>query len=185
VRVAEESISRDSERAPLTQAGGGDDATAQRRADAAGGTAADARRDRSTKAGAESTAAPAGRSARSQRAAAKRREAAAAATAKSRTPSAAREIAQNMLPAYGWSQSEFTCLDALWIGESDWQWNADNPTSSAYGIPQSLPGEKMATAGADWLTNPATQIEWGLGYIRDVYGTPCAANSFKIANNWY
>ena len=90
-----------------------------------------------------------------------------------------------MLPAYGWSQAEFTCLDALWIGESGWLWNADNPTSSAYGIPQSLPGEKMATAGADWLTNPATQIEWGLGYIRDVYGTPCAANAFKMANNWY
>lgn len=60
-----------------------------------------------------------------------------------------------------------------------------NPTSSAYGIPQALPGEKMASAGADWATNPATQIEWGLGYIRDSYGSPCAANSFKLGNGWY
>jgi hypothetical protein len=96
-----------------------------------------------------------------------------------------RDIARAMLPQYGWSESEFICLDELWVGESDWEWNADNPTSSAYGIPQSLPGEKMATAGPDWRTNPATQIEWGLGYIRDVYGTPCSANAFKNANNWY
>ena len=96
-----------------------------------------------------------------------------------------RDIARAMLAQYGWSETEFTCLDALWVGESDWEWNADNPTSSAYGIPQALPGEKMASAGPDWETNPATQIEWGLGYIRDVYGTPCAANSFKVANNWY
>jgi hypothetical protein len=96
-----------------------------------------------------------------------------------------RDIARAMLPQYGWSASEFSCLDRLWVGESDWKWNADNPTSSAYGIPQSLPGEKMASAGPDWETNPATQIEWGLGYIRDVYGTPCAANAFKDANNWY
>ena len=96
-----------------------------------------------------------------------------------------RDIARAMLPQYGWSESEFTCLDELWIGESNWRWDADNPTSSAYGIPQALPAEKMATAGPDWLTNPATQIEWGLGYIRDVYGTPCAANAFKNANNWY
>jgi len=96
-----------------------------------------------------------------------------------------RDIAQAMLVQYGWSQAEFYCLDELWIGESDWQWWADNPTSSAYGIPQALPAEKMASAGPDWETNPATQIEWGLGYIRDVYGTPCAANAFKNANNWY
>jgi hypothetical protein len=96
-----------------------------------------------------------------------------------------RDIARAMLPQYGWSESEFSCLDELWIGESDWEWNADNPTSSAYGIPQALPAEKMASAGPDWLTNPATQIEWGLGYIRDVYGTPCSANAFKNANNWY
>lgn len=95
------------------------------------------------------------------------------------------DIALAMLPDYGWSESEFGCLVELWTRESGWDPYADNPTSSAYGIPQSLPGEKMATAGPDWATNPATQIEWGLGYIRDSYGTPCAANSFQLGNNWY
>ncbi|MGI8953630.1 MAG: lytic transglycosylase domain-containing protein [Nocardioidaceae bacterium] len=94
-------------------------------------------------------------------------------------------IARAMRTDYGWSESDFFCLDALWIGESNWQVDAGNPTSSAYGIPQALPGEKMASAGADWLTNPATQIEWGLGYIQASYGTPCSANKFKLSNGWY
>lgn len=96
-----------------------------------------------------------------------------------------RSIAQSMLAEYGWSADQFPCLDDLWIGESQWQVDAENPTSGAYGIPQSLPAEKMASAGADWETNPETQIEWGLGYIQDRYGSPCAANDFKAANNWY
>ena len=96
-----------------------------------------------------------------------------------------RDIARAMIGDYGWSSTEFSCLDQLYISESGWDVNADNPTSSAYGIPQALPGEKMASAGADWRTNPATQIEWGLGYIRDVYGTPCSAMSFKSGNGWY
>ena len=96
-----------------------------------------------------------------------------------------RDIARAMLAQHGWSETEFACLDALWVGESDWEWNADNPTSSAYGIPQALPGEKMASAGPDWETNPATQIEWGLGYIRDSYGSPCGAWAHSQAVNWY
>ena len=100
-------------------------------------------------------------------------------------PTDPREIAAAMLPEYGWESGQFSCLNALWISESAWDPSATNPTSGAYGIPQSLPAEKMATAGADWRTNPATQIEWGLGYIRSSYGTPCSAWSFKQANNWY
>lgn len=100
-------------------------------------------------------------------------------------PADPRALAQVMLSQYGWSSSEFSCLDQLWISESNWDPSATNPTSGAYGIPQSLPAEKMATAGSDWRTNPATQIDWGLGYIRDSYGTPCSAWSFKQANNWY
>jgi len=100
-------------------------------------------------------------------------------------PSDARDLALAMLPDYGWSSAEFSCLDDLWVGESDWDHTATNPTSGAYGIPQSLPAEKMATAGADWRTNPATQIEWGLGYIAESYGSPCAANSFKLSYGWY
>ncbi len=96
-----------------------------------------------------------------------------------------REIARTMLPEYGWDSVQYACLDQLWISESNWDHTATNPTSGAYGIPQSLPAGKMASAGPDWRTNPATQIEWGLEYIRLSYGTPCSANSFKIANNWY
>ena len=96
-----------------------------------------------------------------------------------------RDIARALLGEFGFSQDQFTCLDSLYIGESGWRVDADNPTSSAYGIPQALPGEKMASAGADWATNPETQIRWGLGYIREVYGSPCSANAFKSANNWY
>ena len=100
-------------------------------------------------------------------------------------PSSPREIAMAMLPAYGWDSSQFVCLDQLWIGESNWDHTATNPTSGAYGIPQALPAGKMATAGPDWRTNPATQIEWGLKYIWLSYGTPCSANEFKLANGWY
>lgn len=96
-----------------------------------------------------------------------------------------RDIARAMLAQYGWSEYEFACLDSLWIGESDWDTFATNPTSGAYGIPQSLPAEKMAAAGPDWRTNPMTQIEWGLWYIDVSYGTPCSANAFKVANGWY
>ncbi|MBW9210852.1 lytic transglycosylase domain-containing protein [Mumia sp. zg.B21] len=95
-----------------------------------------------------------------------------------------RQIAKAMLPDYGFS-GQFGCLNDLWVGESNWRWNADNPTSSAYGIPQALPGSKMASAGADWKTNPATQIKWGLGYIKDRFGDPCSALAFKNANGWY
>lgn len=96
-----------------------------------------------------------------------------------------RQIAQAMLPEFGFSADQFSCLDSLWTKESGWNPSADNPTSSAYGIPQALPGEKMASAGADWATNPATQIEWGLGYIAEVYGSPCSAWAQSQANNWY
>ena len=80
-----------------------------------------------------------------------------------------RQIAKGMLADFGFS-GQFGCLNDLWVGESNWRWNADNPTSSAYGIPQALPGSKMASAGSDWETNPATQIAWGLGYIEGRYG---------------
>ncbi|MDF2966657.1 MAG: secreted protein [Nocardioidaceae bacterium] len=100
-------------------------------------------------------------------------------------PADPRDIARVMLARHGWSGSQFSCLDALWIGESNWDPLAENPTSGAYGIPQSLPADKMAAAGPDWRTNPVTQIKWGLSYIAAVYGSPCAANSFKMANNWY
>lgn len=94
-------------------------------------------------------------------------------------------VAREMLADYGFDAGQFSCLDSLWAGESGWDYTATNPSSGAYGIPQSLPATKMATAGADWETNPITQIKWGLGYIRDAYGSPCSADSFKAGNGFY
>jgi hypothetical protein len=99
-------------------------------------------------------------------------------------PGTAQSIAYNMLASFGFSTSQFSCLQSLWNRESGWSYDAENP-SGAYGIPQALPGSKMASSGADWQTNPATQINWGLGYIKSVYGTPCAAWNFELANNYY
>jgi hypothetical protein len=96
----------------------------------------------------------------------------------------AQQIAAKMVTARGWGSDQFSCLVSLWSKESGWRTNAANP-SGAYGIPQALPGSKMASAGADWQTNPATQISWGLSYISGVYGTPCAAWSHSQATNWY
>ena len=94
-------------------------------------------------------------------------------------------VAAVLVADRGWSTAQFGCLVKLWTKESNWRWNADNPTSSAYGIPQSLPGSKMASAGADWRTNPVTQIKWGLGYIASRYGSPCSAWSHSVNHNWY
>jgi hypothetical protein len=99
-------------------------------------------------------------------------------------PGTAQSIAYNMLASFGFSKSQFGCLDDLWNAESGWRWNAEN-ASGAYGIPQALPGSKMASAGADWQTNPATQIKWGLGYIKGIYGTPCGAWGHEQADGWY
>lgn len=104
---------------------------------------------------------------------------------------------QTLWPAYSSSQvaSEFSCLDKLWIRESNWRVNALNPAFDrgkpptpeyqAYGIVQAAPGSKMASAGADWKTNPATQINWGLDYIKNRYGSPCAAWDHSERKNWY
>lgn len=100
-------------------------------------------------------------------------------------PGSARALGQAMAAERGWGADEFSCLDQLWEKESGWRWNADNPSSSAYGIAQANPGSKMATVGSDWLTNPATQIEWGLGYISGRYGTPCGAWAHSVEIGWY
>lgn len=85
----------------------------------------------------------------------------------------------------GFGLDQMSCLDSLWNKESGWNHQAQNPSSGAYGIPQALPGDKMASHGDDWRTNPVTQIRWGLSYISDRYGTPCSAWSHSQANNWY
>ncbi|MDT0180362.1 lytic transglycosylase domain-containing protein [Microbacterium sp. ARD31] len=111
--------------------------------------------------------------------------AAPASTGGGASPAEAQAIAQGMLGNYGWGGDQFSCLVSLWNKESGWNYQAMNPSSGAYGIPQALPGSKMSTAGADWQTNAATQIAWGLGYIDGRYGSPCAAWSHSQAVNWY
>ncbi len=100
-------------------------------------------------------------------------------------PAAARAYASSAVSARGWSQGEFSCLVSLWNRESSWRADAYNAGSGAYGIPQSLPGSKMASAGSDWRTSAATQINWGLGYIAARYGTPCGAWAHSESVNWY
>lgn len=103
------------------------------------------------------------------------------------SPSSNRRLGHQMAAQRGWRGSQWRCLRVLWHGESGWRTRADNPTSSAYGIPQSLPGRKMASAGRDWRTNPHTQIRWGLRYIARRYGGPCKALAFWRAQSphWY
>ena len=97
-----------------------------------------------------------------------------------------REIARQILKnKFGYGSSQFDCFDNIIMRESRWDINATNPSSGAYGIPQALPGSKMASEGSDWRTNPATQITWGIKYMEDRYGSPCAAWSFKSAKGWY
>jgi hypothetical protein len=98
-----------------------------------------------------------------------------------------RAAAQALLSEFGFDSSQFGCLDNLWNGESGWRYDASNGSSGAYGIPQALPGSKMASMGSDYLTNPATQIRWGLQYIKSSYGTPCNAWSIWQGRSphWY
>jgi hypothetical protein len=108
-----------------------------------------------------------------------------ATTAPPSDPTAAQATAKSMLASFGFSESQWPCLYDIWEQESTWNVYAENTSSGAYGIPQSLPGDKMASAGADWQTDAATQIKWGLGYIKQVYGTPCAAWQNEVDLGYY
>ncbi|GAA5166320.1 lytic transglycosylase domain-containing protein [Ornithinimicrobium tianjinense] len=96
-----------------------------------------------------------------------------------------RSIARSMLGSYGWGDDQWGCLDSLWQRESGWNHLAMNASSGAYGIPQALPGSKMASVAGDWQTNPTTQITWGLGYISERYGSPCNAWGHSESVGWY
>jgi hypothetical protein len=110
------------------------------------------------------------------------------------TPSQNRALANAMAARRGWTGAQTQCLDTLWMGESAFdQFNTypshdtspstpGSQITTAYGIPQALPAQKMAAAGADWQTNPRTQIRWGLGYIQATYGYPCTALNFKTTH---
>lgn len=94
-------------------------------------------------------------------------------------------MGRRMVVRFGWSRGHFRCLNRLWMRESGWRSRAHNGGSGAHGIPQAMPGYKMRSVGADWRTNPKTQIRWGLRYIKYRYGTPCAAWGHSRATGWY
>ncbi len=97
-----------------------------------------------------------------------------------------RDIAKQILKnKYGYGDNQYSCFNYIIMRESMWKVNATNPSSGAYGIPQALPGSKMASAGSDWRTNPATQIIWGIDYMKSRYGSPCEAKVFKASHGWY
>ncbi|GAB3802106.1 hypothetical protein GCM10028798_18690 [Humibacter antri] len=100
-------------------------------------------------------------------------------------PGSAQAYAQGVLASQGMGADQFNCLVALWNRESHWNVYAYNSSTGAYGIPQALPGSKMASAGADWATNFVTQVNWGLGYVDGRYGTPCGAWSHSESTGWY
>jgi hypothetical protein len=100
-------------------------------------------------------------------------------------PAGARQYASSRLGAYSWGPDQMQCLSLLWTQESSWLTDATNPSSGAYGVAQALPPDKYYSAGSDWLSNYRTQIDWGLGYIRDRYGSPCNAWQHEMGFNWY
>ena len=95
------------------------------------------------------------------------------------------QVAIGLLHAFGWTRYQFGFLNALWARESGWKVRALNQYSGAYGIPQAVPGSKMAAAGPHWQTSASTQIRWGLSYIRERYGSPRAAWRHEVATGWY
>ncbi|MDT9698504.1 transglycosylase SLT domain-containing protein [Streptomyces sp. P17] len=105
----------------------------------------------------------------------------AAAPAQAAEASSAQATAKKMIG----DSAQYQCFSNIVDNESDWNVNATNASSGAYGLVQALPGSKMASAGSDWKTNPATQIKWGVDYMKDRYGSPCGAWNFWQANGWY
>lgn len=102
----------------------------------------------------------------------------------STTAKANKALGLTMCAAVGWVGAQWSAFDWIAMAESGWNEHAEN-ASGAYGIPQALPGSKMASAGPDWKNNPATQIKWMIGYIRGRYGNPVKAKTFHEANGWY
>jgi hypothetical protein len=100
-------------------------------------------------------------------------------------PGTAQAYARARLASMGMGDDQYACLFNLFAKESGWRVNAHNKSSGAYGIPQALPGSKMATAGADWETNAETQVNWGIGYVMGRYGTPCGAWNHSVTSGWY
>jgi len=100
-------------------------------------------------------------------------------------PHTPRAIARSMLRHFGWWPRQFKYLNSLWNRESSWNIYASNPYSGAYGIPQAVPGSKMASAGGKWRTSARTQIRWGMRYIKGRYRSPERAWNHEVDTGWY
>lgn len=98
-------------------------------------------------------------------------------------PGSNRALGYRLMIEFGFGADQWPALDALWTRESNWNHNADNPTSSAYGIPQALTGTHAMPAG--YMNDPAVQIRWGLNYIKNRYGTPANAWAHSQRTGWY
>jgi hypothetical protein len=152
------------------------DATARKTAEE------DARKAAAKTAAVRKQAADEAAAAKAKAAAAKKAASALAATVKSSyTTAEVQALAQSIIG----DSSQYQCFSNIVTRESGWNYTATNASSGAYGLVQALPGSKMASAGADWRTNPATQIKWGLNYMNSRYNSPCGAWSFWQANHWY
>jgi hypothetical protein len=104
---------------------------------------------------------------------------------KAKRKATAKQIAWRMLHRFRWSHRQFRYLNRLWSRESGWNIHASNPYSGAYGIPQAVPGSKMASAGPHWRSDARTQIRWGMRYIRGRYGSPERAWAHEAHVGWY
>ena len=163
-------------------------AAAHRAAAAAAKARAERERERAAAAKARAAArkAAAAKAAREKKAAEKARRARIAARGYEPGTTDPRDIARQILQnKYGYGAGQFSCFNNIIIRESNWDIHATNASSGAYGIPQALPGSKMASVGSDWRTNPATQIIWAIGYMKGRYGSPCGAWGFKSSHGWY
>ncbi|MET9389816.1 transglycosylase SLT domain-containing protein [Streptomyces sp. NPDC006624] len=160
------------------------DATAKKDAEEAARKAAAetaiAKKEAAAKAAAAKAAEEAKERAEAKAAATRSKDAADFPVASSYSIAQIQSMARQMVPSGQWQ-----CFSNIVDHESDWNYKAVNPSSGAYGLFQALPGSKMSSVGADWQTNPATQIKWGLNYMNERYGSPCDAWSFWQANNWY
>jgi hypothetical protein len=179
---AQENLAITSHDSPSTPSGW--DVQSELRAAKISGEKAAAARAAAARAAARAAAARAAAARAAAQAAAKARAEARARAMRNaqRNPKA---VARLLAADRGWSSRQFTCLDLLWTRESQWDYRATNPSSGAYGIPQALPGSKMASVASDWRYNPITQIKWGLEYISGRYGTPCGAWAHSEDTGWY
>lgn len=92
---------------------------------------------------------------------------------------------ESWMAAAGITEANWSYVNYIINNESGWNFRISNPSTGAYGLPQALPGSKMASAGSDWATNPVTQLKWMNSYVVSRYGSWKGAYNFWLSNGWY